>query len=152
MAPNSWHPISGKDWKSKKKRVQNLWCKNILKPSNHIKVAKLTLARQWPNFGYVNANATTTFPRGFGAIPLKQIGQSRWGLPDSKVGEVFLTICPKRNPRTARKTPTFFRKTKKTLTSDSILASWIFGGFPCIENSLEWKNKNNMCFKVRGFS
>lgn len=113
MAPISWHPINSKDWKSKKKTVQNLWCKNILKPSNHIKVAKLTLAWKWPNFGCVNANATTTFPQGFGAIPLKESVQSRWRLPDSKVGEVSLMICPKRNPRTARKTPTFFRKNKK---------------------------------------
>lgn len=151
MAPNSWHPINGKDWKSKKK-VQNLWSKNILKPSDHIKVAKLTLAWKWPNFGDVNANATTTFPQVVGVIPFKKIGQSRWGLPDSKVGEVSLMICPKRNPRTARKTPTFFGKTKKTLTSDSILAKLDGGVFPCIKNSLEWKNKNNMCFKVRGFS
>lgn len=66
-----------------------------------------------PEFRICECNATTTFPQVFGAIPFKKIGQSRWGLPDSKVGEVFLTICPKRNPRTARKTPTFFRKTKK---------------------------------------
>lgn len=90
-------------------------------------------------------------PKFLELYPLKESVQSRWGLPDSKVGEVSLTICPKRNPRTARKTPTFFRKTKKLWLQIRFLQVGFLWFFHASKTPLSEKTKTTCVSKWEDF-
>ena len=104
------------------------------------KSGQVDTSMKMPEFRICECNATTTFPQVFGAIPLKKSVQSRWGLPDSKVGEVSLTICPKRNPRTARKTNTDFFSEKQKNFDFRFDSCKLDGGFS-MHRKLPWVKK-----------